>query len=62
MDEEEQTIVLKLDSKKRLIFKQVVETDLGSIREWYYSYDSKGERVQDKYIEEMIPVDYTEHI
>ena len=62
MDEEEQTIVLKLDSKKRLIFKQVVDTDLGSIREWDYSYDSKGERVQDKYIEEMIPVDYTEHI
>jgi hypothetical protein len=60
MDDEEQTIVLKLDSKERLIFKQVVDTDL--IREWYYSYDSKGERVQDKYIEEMIPVDYTEHI
>tara|TARA_R110000851_G_scaffold58647_2_gene136087 strand:+ start:1748 stop:1936 length:189 start_codon:yes stop_codon:yes gene_type:complete len=62
MDEEEQTIVLKLDSKERLIFKQVVNTDLGSIREWYYSYDDKGDRVEEKYIEEMIPVDYTEHI
>ena len=62
MDEEEQTIVLKLDSKERLIFKQVVDADLGSIREWYYSYDYKGDRVEEKYIEEMIPVDYTEHI
>ena len=62
MDEEKQTIVLKLDSKERLIFKQVVDADLGSIREWYYSYDHKGDRVEEKYIEEMIPVDYTEHI
>ena len=60
MEEDGQTIVLKLDHKERLIFKQVVDPDL--IREWYYSYDSKGERVQDKYIEEMIPVDYTQHI
>ena len=62
MDEEKQTIVLKLDSKERLIFKQVVDADLGSIREWYYSYDYKGDRVEEKYIEEIIPVDYTEHI
>tara|TARA_R110001592_G_scaffold178578_1_gene419681 strand:- start:916 stop:1098 length:183 start_codon:yes stop_codon:yes gene_type:complete len=60
MDEEEQTIVLKLDSKERLIFKQVVDTD--QIREWYYSYDDNGDRVEDKYFEETIPVDYTEHI
>ncbi len=60
MDEEEQTIVLKLDSKERLIFKQVVDTDL--IQEWYYSYDDNGDRVEEKYIEEIIPVDYTEHI
>ncbi len=60
MDEEEQTIVLKLDSKERLIFKQVVDTDL--IREWYYSYDDNGDRVEEKYFEEIIPVDYTEHI
>ena len=56
MDEEEQTIVLKLDSKKRLIFKQVVDPDL--IREWYYSYDDKGDRVEEKYIEEMIQLQF----
>ena len=60
MSEEEQTIVLKLDNKERLIFKQVVEPDI--IREWYYSYGDDGTRIEEKYIEEIVPVDYTEHI
>tara|TARA_R110001606_G_scaffold240168_2_gene388286 strand:+ start:1330 stop:1500 length:171 start_codon:yes stop_codon:yes gene_type:complete len=48
------------DERGRVTYQYSQDEDL--IEEWWYSYDDKGKRTTEKYIEELKPIDYIEHI
>lgn len=48
------------DERGRVIYQRSQDEDL--IQEWWYSYNDKGARITEKYIEELKPTDYIEHI